>query len=152
MKHPQKVYDFWEKVKKEKGIQDDFNDAWGFGDNPELKQEMIELILNGKKRTSTNLLIESKLAGYPDSRIGAYHIILDGEDNPTAVIRTVQLTLGKLEDVSDDHAYWEGEGDRTRETYLNEHIKYYKRIGEQLGFEFNLDLELEFERFKLIYP
>ena len=152
MNHPKEVYEFWEKVKTEKGIQGDFEDAFGFGDNPELKNELLNLILEGKKRTSTSLLKESEVAGYPPDIVGQYNIILDGRDKPVAVIQTTSITKGKLHDVAEEHAYWEGEGDRTRETYLCEHIKYYKRVGESLGFTYDLDMEVEFVRFELVYP
>lgn len=150
--HPKIVHKFWEKVKKEKGIEGEFADAFGFGDTPELRQELLELILEGKKRASTNLLIESKIMGYPSSKLGQYNVILDGEGRPAAVIKTVSLRKARFKDVDEEHAYWEGEGDRTVETYLKEHIKYYTRIGKTLGFEFHEDLEVEFESFVLVYP
>jgi len=150
--HQKIVYEFWEKVKTVCGIEGDFTDAWGFGDTPEVKQELLDLILEGKKRASTNLLIESELAGYPSSGVGQFHIILDGNDVPTAVIQTVSLRKAKFNDIDEDHAYWEGEEDRTVESYLKEHVKYYTRVGKTLGFIFHEDLEVEFERFELIYP
>ena len=58
----------------------------------------------------------------------------------------------KYRDVDADHAYWEGEGDRTLETYFMEHDKYYKRRGEALGFEFNKDMLVDLVRFELVYP
>jgi len=150
--HQKIVYEFWEKVKTVCGIEGDFTDAWGFGDTPEVKQELLDLILEGKKRASTNLLIESELAGYPPSGVGQFHIILNGNDVPTAVIQTVSLRKAKFNDIDEDHAYWEGEEDRTVESYLKEHVKYYTRVGKTLGFIFHEDLEVEFERFELIYP
>jgi uncharacterized protein YhfF len=152
MTHSKEIYDFWEKVKKEKNIEENFVDAWAFGDNPELKDELLGLILNGKKRTSTSLLKESEIEGYPRDEVGQYNIILDGRNKPAAVIKTVSVTPGKLHDVTEEHAYYEGEGDRSVETYLAEHIKYYKRIGEASGFEFNTDMDVEFVRFELVYP
>jgi uncharacterized protein YhfF len=152
MTHSKQVYEFWEKVKKEKQLQGDFVDAWAFGDNPELKDELLNLILEGKKRTSISLLKESEIEGYPPDEVGQYNIILDGRDKPVVVIKTVSVTNGKLEDITEEHAYLEGEGDRTRETYLTEHIKYYTRIGESLGFKFDTELDVEFVRFELVYP
>ena len=149
--HPKNFYEFWEKVKAECGIREDFTDAWGFGDTPELKQELLDLILKGKKRAS-NLLIESELVEYPPSGVGQFHVILNGEDVPTAVIQTVSLRKAKFKDVDADQAYWEGEGDRSVESYLKEHVKYYTRVGKTLGFDFHEDLEVEFERFELVYP
>ncbi len=152
MTFSKEVLEFWEKVKTETGITGDFVDAWGFGDNPALKDELLGYILQGIKRSSTSLLKESEIEGYPDDNEGDYNIILNGKDEPAAVIKTVSVRRVKYRDVDADHAYWEGEGDRTLETYFMEHDKYYKRIGESLGFEFNKDMLVDLVRFELVYP
>ena len=146
------VLDFWDKVKKETSVSGDFLDAWGFGDNPELIDELLGYVLEGIKRTSTDLLKESELEGWPENHVGEYNIILNGRELPVAVIKTVSVRRAKYRDVDADHAYWEGEGDRTLETYFIEHDKYYKRRGEALGFEFNKDMLVDLVRFELVYP
>ena len=146
------VLDFWEKVKGETGVTGGFADAWGFGDNPDLIDELLGYVLSGIKRTSTALCIETELEGGPAPKVGEFHIILDGRDNPVAVIRTVSARKVKYRDVDADHAYWEGEGDRTLESYFREHDKYYTRRGKALGFEFNRDMDVILERFELVYP
>jgi len=150
MSHSKQVLDFWEKVKKETGITGDFADAWGFGDTPELINELLGYVLGGIKRTSTSLYIETELEGWPEPKVGEFNIILDGEDKPVALIKTVSARKVKYRDVDADHAYWEGE--RSLESYFREHDKYYKRRGEALGFEFNGDLEVILDRFELVYP
>lgn len=61
MSHSKEILDFWLKVKDETGITGSFADAWGFGDNPELIDELLGYILSGIKRTSTSLCIETEL-------------------------------------------------------------------------------------------
>ena len=152
MTFSKEVLDFWEKVKLETGITGDFTDAWGFGDNPELMDELLGYVLNGIKQTSTSLHIESELEGWPMEHEGEYNIILDGRNMPAPVIKTMSVRRVKYRDVDADHAYWEGEGDRTLETYFLEHDKYYLRRGEALGFEFNKDMLVDLNRFELVYP
>ena len=41
MTFSKEVLDFWEKAKSETGVSGDFVDAWGFGDNPELMDELL---------------------------------------------------------------------------------------------------------------
>ncbi len=152
MNYSQTILDFWDRVKAETGIMGEFADAWGFGDNPDLMDELLGYVLQGIKRSSTSLLKESELQGYPEEKPGDYNIILDGRDEPVAVIETVSVRRVKYRDVDAEHAYWEGEGDRTLETYFLEHDKYYRRIGEALGFEFNKDMLVDLVRFELVYP
>jgi hypothetical protein len=40
MKYSREILDFWDKFKSETGIESNFADAWGFGDNPELMDEL----------------------------------------------------------------------------------------------------------------
>ena len=146
------VIEFWDRVKEETGIRGGFQDAWGFGDNPRLTDELLTLVLEGKKRTTTTLVKEMEVEGYPEPRVGEYSVILDGSGNPRAVIRTVSVRRARFSDVDGDHAYWEGEDDRTLESYVREHAKYYRRRGEALGFIFSEDMEVILERFELVYP
>ena len=152
MKYSRVILDYWKRVKSETDISGDFADAWGFGDNPELMDELLGYVLQGVKRSSTSLLKESELQGYPVDKVGDYNIILNGRDEPVAVIKTVSVRRVKYRDVDAEHAYWEGEGDRTLETYFLEHDKYYRRVGEALCFEFNKDMLVDLVRFELIYP
>ncbi len=151
MSYSPEVLDFWERAKKATGIEGEFVDAWGFGDNPELVDELLGYIIQGIKRTSTGLVKENELEGWPVSKEGDYDIILDGRDKPVLVIKTVSLRRVKYRDVDAEHAYWEGEGDRTLETYFREHDKYYKRRGEALGFDFNKDMLVDLNRFEIVY-
>ncbi len=152
MTYSPRVLDFWEKIKRETGIEGDFTDAYGIGDSPELKQELLELILEGKKRASTTLVRESMLEGWPESEVGQYNIVLDGDDEPAAVIRTVSVRRCRFSEVDEEHAYWEGEDERTLDAYIREHTKYYTRIGGRLGFEFTPDMEVILDRYELVYP
>ncbi len=152
MEHPREVHDFWDLVKREIGINDDFQDAWGFGDSPQLIDQLLALVLSGRKRASCNLLRETELEGWPETKVGAYNIILDGAGRPRAVIRTESVHRCAFRDVTAEHAYLEGEDDRTLESFRREHIKYYTRVGDRLGFEFHEDMEVEMESFDLVYP
>jgi uncharacterized protein YhfF len=150
--HSKAITDFWERVKRETGIRGGFQDAWGFGDTPRLTDELLALVLEGRKRASTTLVREMEAEGYPEPRPGEYSVILDGSGAPRAVIRTVSVRRVRFRDVDGDQAYWEGEDDRTLESYVREHTKYYRRRGEALGFAFSEDMEVILERFELVYP
>jgi uncharacterized protein YhfF len=152
MKYEKEIADYWEKFKKKSEVTGDFQDAWGFGDNPELMDELLELVLEGKKRASTTLIKEMEIEGYPKPEVGAYNIILNGSGKLGAITKTTSVREVKFRDVDEEQAYWEGEDDRTLEAYRREHIKYYERRGQALGFEFNEDMMVILERFKVVYP
>jgi len=130
----------------------DLQDAWGFGDSPKLIDQLLTLVLEGRKVASCNLLRETELEGWPETEVGAYNIILDGGGHPRAVIRTTSVQVCAFRDVTAEHAYREGEDDRTLKSFRREHIKYFTRVGERLGFHFHEDMEVEMEDFELVYP
>ena len=152
MAHSKEILDYWERFKQETGLVAELTDAFGMGDSPGLMQELIELVLEGKKRASTTLVREMEAEGWPEPREGEYNILLDGEGKPAAVIVTVSAKRARFREVDAEHAYWEGEMERTLESYRREHAKYYRRRGEALGFEFSEDMEVILERFEVVYP
>ena len=152
MEHPPEVREFWDRVKEETGIEGEFQDAWGFGDSPRLSDQLLELVLSGRKTASCNLVRETEMEGWPGTEVGAYNIILDGSGRPRAVIRTVSFERVPFSDVTEEHAYLEGEDDRTLESFRREHLRYYQRVGRRLGFEFKEDMEVEMEVFELVFP
>jgi len=152
MAHSKEILDYWERFKQETGVVAELTDAFGMGDSPGLMQELLELVLEGKKRASTTLVREMEAEGWPEPREGEYNILLDGEGKPAAVIVTVSARRARFREVDAEHAYWEGEMERTLESYRREHVKYYGRRGEALGFEFSEDMEVILERFEVVYP
>ncbi len=152
MGHPQEVLEFWERVKAETGIEGEFQDAWAFADRPEISDELLDLVLTGRKTASCNLLKEAELEGWPATRVGAYNVVLDGRGHPRAVIRTVSVQRAPFCRVTEEHAYLEGEDDRSLESFRREHTKYYTRVGQRLGFLFTEDMEVDMEVFQLVYP
>jgi uncharacterized protein YhfF len=152
MDHQPEVHAFWDMVKRETGIEGDHRDAWGFGDSPTLSDVLLTLVLDGRKTASCNLLRETELERWPGTEVGAYNIILDGGGHPRAVIRTVSVHRCAFRDVTAEHAYREGEDDRTLDSFRREHIRYFNRVGERLGFEFTEDMEVEMVDLELVYP
>ena len=46
----------------------------------------------------------------------------------------------------------EGEGDRTRDWWLDAHRRYFSRQADREGFEFDDDIATVFERFEIVWP
>jgi uncharacterized protein YhfF len=91
------IFNYWERFKQETGVIAELTDAFGMGDSPELRQELLDLVLEGKKRASTTLVREMEAEGWPEPREGEYNILLDGEGNPAAVIVTVSARRAEVQ-------------------------------------------------------
>jgi len=146
------ITDFWERFQKEKGIMESFEGAWSFGDCPELADELLELVLTGKKTGTATLVIELEKEGEKMPKVGDYNIILDGKGKPRAIIRTTKVVIKPFIEVEESFAYSEGEDDRTLESWRREHWKYWTRKGQKLGFAMKEDHLVICENFEIVFP
>lgn len=151
MAFSKEVMDYWERYKKEKGITTSFVDAWSFGDNHELADELLALVLAGKKTGTATLIIELEKEGLKMPKIGDVNIILDGKGNPAGIIRTISVSIKPFNEVDEKFAYSEGEDGRTLESWQREHWKYWTRVSKALDFEMKDDLLVVCKNFELIF-
>lgn len=123
-----------------------------FGDSAALTDELLGLVLAGTKRATAGLVADFAAAGEPLPRIGGHWVACDGAGTPRCVLRTTELRLGRLDSVDDAFAWDEGEDDRTRASWLREHERYFRRTQAARGEEWSDDLEVLFERFRVVWP
>jgi uncharacterized protein YhfF len=123
-----------------------------FGDSPELADELLQFVLEGSKRATAGMVAEFLAEGEPLPRVGGHWIACDGSGAPRAVLRSVELRLGPLSSVDDQFAWDEGEYDRTLVSWLDGHRRYFHRACAALGIEFSDEIELCFERFRVVWP
>jgi len=123
-----------------------------FGDSRALADELIGLVLAGTKRATAGLVADFAADGEPLPRIGGLWVACDGAGAPRCVLRSVDLRLGPLASVDDAFAWDEGEGDRTRDSWLREHERYFRRTQAARGEVWSDDLEVLFERFSVVWP
>ena len=115
-------------------------ETFSFGDNPELAQELAELVVAGRKRATCWAVSEGEL-----TQIGKRMVMLDGAGKPAAVIETVELTRRRFSEVDAAFAHDEGEGDRTLVYWRQAHRNYFTRRNT-----FAPDMELWCERFRVV--
>ncbi len=123
----------------------------GYGDSPELMDELIQLVLEGKKTATCGSLWEWEAEGNPIPKVGDVWIELDGSDNPVCITETVEVTIRKYNKVDADFARAEGEGDLSLEYWREAHKNYFSRTLSKIGREFSEEMPLICERFKVIY-
>jgi uncharacterized protein YhfF len=123
-----------------------------FGDSAALADELLDLVLHGPKRATAAAVAEFIHEGEPLPRIGAHWIAHDGAGVPRAVLRSVELRLGPLDSVDASFAWDEGEDDRTRESWLQGHRRYFQRALPRVGVEYHDQVEVIFERFRVVWP
>ncbi len=116
-------------------------ESFAFGDSPELADELLALVLAGKKTATCWAASE----GDKGVEVGKRWIVKDGRDKPRAIIETVELARRRFEEVDETFAHDEGEGDRSLSWWREAHTGYFTRRGE-----FAAGMELYCERFRLV--
>ncbi|TNC19203.1 ASCH domain-containing protein [Georgenia sp. 311] len=123
-----------------------------FGDSAELSDELLAIVLNGTKRATADLVAEFAARGEALPRVGSHWVACDGAGAPRAVLRSTELRLGTIGDADEDFARDEGEGDRTLQSWLREHRRYWERTCAARGEAFTDEHEIVFERFRVVWP
>jgi uncharacterized protein YhfF len=125
--------------------------SWCFGDSVELADELIELVVRGPKRATAGALADYESEGEALPGVGDLSIVTDGAMRPRALLETTDVRVGALSSVDDRFAWDEGEGDRTRDWWLDAHTRFFTRAYARLGLEFHPDIPVVFERFTVLY-
>lgn len=117
--------------------------TFSFGDSPELNEELLALVLSGKKTATCGALRD-----YGDGKeampvVGRRDVVLNGAGEPAAVIETLSTEIKRFDDVGPEFSDLEGEGPYAK--WRAEHEAYFARNGG-----FSPDMELVCERFKLV--
>jgi uncharacterized protein YhfF len=116
-------------------------ESFSFGDNPALADELLELVLVGKKTATCWAASEGDKGVVP----GKQWVVKDGHGRSRAVLETVELTRRAFGDVDPAFAFDEGEGDRSLEYWRQAHTDYFTQRGE-----FTETMDLYCERFRLV--
>jgi uncharacterized protein YhfF len=125
--------------------------AEGWGDSPQLADELGALIAQGRKTATCSALWEWETEGNPIPQVGLITIALDGRGEPLCIVETVEVTIRKYNEVDSDFAREEGEGDLSWNYWRKAHRNYFSRVLRKIGKGFSEEMPLVCERFQVIY-
>ncbi len=149
------ISQFWKDYCEQVGIDHTkriYDDAWSFGDNPKLADELVQLVIDKTKTTTTASILEHDHYNWNMAKKGDLVIVLDGKNKPKAVIEFVEVTLMKFKEMNDvQFAIDEGEGFNTLEIWRDVHWRYFSRTLSKFGEQASEDMEIVCMRFKCVY-
>lgn len=123
-------------------------DAWSFGDDADL---LASLVKDGIKTATCSAYCFYEMENEALPEPGGYNIILDAGDQAVCITRTAKVYVTPFSQVTADHAYREGEGDRSLAYWRDVHKKFFTEELEAAGMEFSEDIKLVCEEFDLVY-
>lgn len=150
MKLKREEKNFWEKFLEEKGLSNNTPgfEVFTFGDSEDLSEELLKLVLEGKKTGTA-------LSGYiykdeNKPKIGDYSIIIDWFGKPRCIIKTTLVLEKSFREYTYDIVKKEGE-DKNLKSWQDNHESYFLREGERVGYKFTWDMPVVFEEFELVF-
>ncbi|MGX7417997.1 ASCH domain-containing protein [Carnobacterium gallinarum] len=126
-------------------------EAWSFGNTKEMADELAELVLEGLKTATSSAFCFYEIDNEPVPKVGDYSIVLNGNDEAIGIIQNRKVTILAFDEVSEEIAIEEGEGDRTLEYWRKVHEEFFKRAFEEYDQLFSTDIMVVCEQFELVY-
>ena len=126
--------------------------AWGFGDSPEMADELGGLVVQGIKTATCSLYWEYEAGLEVLPEVGGLSIILDGRGAPLCLIETASLEFKPFNAVGAEFAYDEGEGDRSLDYWRRVHWEVFSKECVSLGKEPTENMSLLCEKFRVLFP
>ncbi len=125
--------------------------AEGWGDSPEMAQQLGELIKEGVKTATCSSVWEWEYEGEKWPEPGQLTIVLDGHGDPICIVETTEINICAYNQVDSQFAFDEGEGDRSLQYWREAHQRFFTRGMEKIGLKFSDEMPLVCERFRKIY-
>ena len=146
------IEEFWQEFLRDTGRDPNtrYFECFHFDLNEKSANELLELVLIGKKRATASSLLAYDKENCPAPQVGDLSIVTDWDNNPRCVIETTAVTIYKFREITFDICKREGE-DECLETWQKGHAKYFTLDGKELGYEFSEDMPVLFEDFEVVY-
>ena len=136
-----------EEMWKQSGLTGEY-DAWPFGEKAD---ELANLVKNKIKTATCSAYIFYELENEQLPQVGAYNIILDSNNNAVCIIRTSKVYITTFDSVTAEHAYKEGEGDRSLEYWRKVHKEFFINELQEIHQSFDEKMKIVCEEFEVLY-
>lgn len=124
-------------------------EAWAFGEAPD---KLASLVKDGIK-TATCSAYDLYRAGYGSlPQVGEYSVILNSREEAVCIIQTTKVYISEFDRVSAEHAYKEGEDDRSLEQWRKVHKAFLRKELSAINRVFDGNTEVVCEEFVTVYP
>lgn len=142
---------YWQQFVEQQQLPPNLQPAeiYSFGNTEQMANELARLVVIGQK-TATTSAIELYEPDEHIPQVGDYNVILDGRDRPVAITKTTACTIVKYNQVDAEHAFLEGEGDRTLDYWRSAHEAFFKAEYTEAGRVFTPDKLCLCEQFIIV--
>lgn len=140
--------EMWELFAEENDLENQEYEAWAFGAQPD---QLAELVVQGIKTSTASAYDLYEIENELLPKVGEYSVILDSNEEAKCIIQTTKVYVVPFEQVSESHAYKEGEGDRSLAYWREVHEALFTEWLREAGLEFSKSRKVVCEEFKVVY-
>lgn len=117
---------------------------WHFGDNKKMADELFDLVVKGNK-TATSYLYNKN-----DKLNTGFSILANWDKTKKIILQTTKIYKTTFDKVTKEHAFKEGEKDKTLKSWKTIHKAFFSKELSLKGIPFNDNIDIICEEFKMI--
>ena len=141
--------EMWNKYKQINPSIGDEIDAWAFGVDADF---LADLVLKGEKTATASAYDLYALEDEPLPQEGKFDVILDSQDQAVCIVEITRVSVQIFNQVSEQHAYKEGEGDKSLAYWRQVHEDCFAEWLREAGLTFTPESKVVLEEFRKVYP
>ena len=123
-------------------------EAWSFGEAPD---KLANLVLQGIKTATCSAYDLYLIDNEPLPQTGDFNVILDSNDEAVCIIKTLKVYITEFNQVSEEHAFKEGEGDRSLSYCRKVHVSFLTDELASVNKTFDENTKVVCEEFEVVY-
>lgn len=143
-----KAKEMWNLFCEKNQIEQQCFSEWSYGDNAD---ELAELTKKGIKTATSSAFLFYELEKESLPKPGDYSVVLNTQDDAICIIQTKHVEIVPFFKVSEEHAYKEGEGDRSLAYWREVHRTFFVKELSAIQQSFTEELLVVCEEFTVVY-
>ena len=136
-----------EELWKKSGLSGKY-EAWPFGEAPD---KLAELVVQGIKTATCSAYDLYLINNEPLPQAGDHSVILNSNEEAVCIIKTVKVYVTEFDQVTEEHAFKEGEGDRSLGYWRTVHENFLTNELASVNKAFDGNTKVVCEEFELVF-
>ena len=136
-----------EELWKRSGLSGTY-EAWQFGGAPD---KLAQLVKDGIKTATCSAYDLYAAENEPLPKAGDLSVILNSRDEAVCIIRTTRVYVSEYDQVTPEHAFKEGEGDRSLAYWRQVHEEFLTEELALIDYTFSNKTKVVCEEFEVVF-
>lgn len=140
----EELWESYHSLNQEAG--DDYQ-TWAFAVEAD---ELANLVMRGQKTATSSLYVWYERGEERLPQVSDYNVILNGREEAVCIVETMKVSI-VFNEVTEEHAFKEGEEDRSLESWRSAHHEFFSKELLEIGLQFHEEMLVVCEEFQVVY-